>query len=242
MRTTIRVIGCFLIACTIAFALSGCGAGGSGGGSTTPAEVSGIWTGRDEAGGSGTLAVDVTRTGNDLTGTALLTVSGTVYTGSLTGTITNEQVNATVAYDQGYGTVTYTGTITGNTLNGTLTHNTDNGTISLNKQVGEQTSSIAGTFAGTSTQTGGSPKSLSVTFAQTGDTFTGSYISNGATAVPFTGTIIGPNIAYGVAQDPSGAKVTFMGTVSSNGNNMSGNYSVSLGTQTVTGTWAVTKQ
>ncbi len=138
-------------------------------------------------------------------------------------------------------TVTTTLTITGTLPGATAT------TPTATTTPGEETYDITGTWSGNWWRSdGGEEGTLIATLVQSGGSLSGDMIFTSTTFeysqdTTVSGTVEGSEVVFGMAISSNGETVTidYEGTISEDGNRMSGTYYISTGW---TGTWEVTRQ
>jgi hypothetical protein len=112
---------------------------------------------------------------------------------------------------------------------------------------GQETYDITGTWSGDWWRSdGGEEGTLIATLVQSGSSLTGDMTFTSTTFeysqdTTVSGTVEGSEVVFGMAISSNGEEITidYEGTISENGNQMSGTYYISTGW---TGTWSVTRQ
>lgn len=217
-------------------AVAGCGTGSgiaggagnngaSGSGSNTPINattknVTGIWTGSATqtrgVGDVSSLQMQVAQNGAAFTGTVISTQGGVPDYETITGSVSGSQVTANVTAPSGTNSTSITASVSGSTLSGTWSSgsgsNSSGGNFSLTKSATTSTANVAGTWSGTSLDTGSTSKPLSVTFTQSGTNLTVTGTSDGS--ITGIGAIIGNTLSLTVTSGTNTSYVT--GTVSGN--------------------------
>ena len=123
MKTTLRRLGVILLTAFVAVSVTTCGGGGGGGGGTSETQnvdVTGTWSGSwvSSGGGySGNVTITLVQNGTSLSGTASVTGSPCLTSGSVSGTVSGNKVAYGVV--SGQSTIEFNTTYASDTISGT---------------------------------------------------------------------------------------------------------------------------